>query len=148
MTARWTTACHWRLQIQQPLPLAVSAAQRIQPKHGCQSFPCLMLWRSWVWNGLPQGNCPVAAWMNVSCRGATRSLINELHHSSQRSTTRSPNLGVHPTRASSSSSHTSVDGAEEKGYDSLPSLDESVAMHLHPPTAIGCKAKVAHPSKP
>ncbi len=34
------------------------------------------------------------------------------------------------SRASSSSTLTSVDGAEEKGYDSLPPLDESVAVHL------------------
>ncbi len=34
-----------------------------------------------------------------SCRGASRPIVNELHHSSQRSTMRSPNLGVHPTRA-------------------------------------------------
>ncbi len=51
-------------------------------------------------------------------------------------------------RASSSSTLTSVDGAEEKGYDSLPPLDESVAAHLCPPTAIGWKAKATHPSKP
>ncbi len=51
-------------------------------------------------------------------------------------------------RASSSSALTSVDGAEEKGYGSLPPLDESVAAHLCPPMAIGWKAKAAHPSKP
>ncbi len=88
--------------------------------------------------------------MNGSCQGAIRSLDNELCHISQRSTTRSPNLGVHPTRlrASSSSALTLVDGAEEKDYDSLPPLDESVAGHLCPPTAIGWKIKPAHPSKP
>ncbi|KAL0171003.1 hypothetical protein M9458_035599, partial [Cirrhinus mrigala] len=48
--------------------------------------------------------------------------------------------------ASSSSALTSVDGAEEKGYEKLPPLDESVAAH--PPTAIGLKAKAAHPSNP
>ncbi len=51
-------------------------------------------------------------------------------------------------RASSSSALTSVDGAEEKGYRKLPPLDESVAVHLCPPTAIGWTAKAAHPSKP
>ncbi len=50
--------------------------------------------------------------------------------------------------ASSSSALTSVDGAKEKGYNSLPPLDESVAAHLCPPTAIGWKAKATHPSKP
>ncbi len=51
-------------------------------------------------------------------------------------------------RASYSSALTSVDGTQEKGYDSLPPLDESVAAHFCPPTAIGWKAKSAHPSKP
>lgn len=31
---------------------------------------------------------------------------------------------------------TSVDGVEEKGYEKLPPLDESVAAHLCPPTAM------------
>ncbi|KAL0172543.1 hypothetical protein M9458_032854, partial [Cirrhinus mrigala] len=51
-------------------------------------------------------------------------------------------------RASSSSALTSVDGAEDKGYEKLPPLDESVATHLCPPTAIGWKTKASHPSKP
>ncbi len=36
------------------------------------SASCLTLWRSWVWNGLPQRNCPIAAWMNGSCQGTAR----------------------------------------------------------------------------
>ncbi|KAL0151578.1 hypothetical protein M9458_053095 [Cirrhinus mrigala] len=51
-------------------------------------------------------------------------------------------------RASSSSALTSVDGAEDKGYEKLPPLDKSVAAHLCPPTAIGWKTKASHPSKP
>ncbi|KAL0176639.1 hypothetical protein M9458_028969, partial [Cirrhinus mrigala] len=51
-------------------------------------------------------------------------------------------------RTSSSSALTSVDGAEDKGYEKLPPLDESVAAHLCPPTAIGWKTKASHPSKP
>ncbi|KAL0147865.1 hypothetical protein M9458_056824 [Cirrhinus mrigala] len=51
-------------------------------------------------------------------------------------------------RTSSSSALISVDGAEDKGYEKLPPLDESVAAHLCPPTAIGWKAKASHPSKP
>ncbi len=43
---------------------------------------------------------------------------------------------------------TSVDGTEEKGYEHLPRLDESVAAHLCPPTAIGWKARASHLSKP
>ncbi|KAL0173136.1 hypothetical protein M9458_033447, partial [Cirrhinus mrigala] len=51
-------------------------------------------------------------------------------------------------RTSSSSALTSVDGAEDKGYEKLPPLDKSVAAHLCPPTAIGWKTKASHPSKP
>ncbi|KAL0168794.1 hypothetical protein M9458_037016, partial [Cirrhinus mrigala] len=49
---------------------------------------------------------------------------------------------------SSFSALTSVDSAEDKGYEKLPPLEESVAAHLCPPTAIGWKAKASHPSKP
>ncbi len=51
-------------------------------------------------------------------------------------------------RPSASSALTSVNGAEEKGYEHLPHLDESVAAHLCPPTAIRWKARASHPSKP
>lgn len=51
-------------------------------------------------------------------------------------------------RTSSSSALTSIDGADERGYERLPPLDESVAVHLCPPAAIGWKAKANHPSKP
>ncbi len=51
-------------------------------------------------------------------------------------------------RTSASSALTTVDGAEEKGYERMPQLDESVAAHLCPPTAIGWKSKASHPSKP
>ncbi len=43
---------------------------------------------------------------------------------------------------------TSVDSAEEKGYEHLPPLDESVAADICPPMAIGWKARVSQPSKP
>ncbi len=51
-------------------------------------------------------------------------------------------------RTSASSALTTIDGTEEKGYERMPQLDESVAAHLCPPTAIGWKAKASHPSKP
>ncbi len=41
----------------------------------------------------------------------------------------------------------SHEGAEEKGYEHLPPLDESVAAHLCSPTAIGWKARASHPSR-
>ncbi len=51
-------------------------------------------------------------------------------------------------RPSVSSALTSVEGTEEKGYEHLPPLDESVVAHLCPPTAIGWKVRASHPSKP
>ncbi len=51
---------------------------------------------------------------------------------------------IHP---SASVDLTSVDGTEEKWYEHLPPLDESVAAYLCPPTAIGWKARASHPSK-
>ncbi len=62
------------------------------------------------------------------------------------------NRGAPPTRLASvlllPPPSPSVDGAEEKGYEHLPPLDESVATHFCPPTAIGWKARASHPSKP
>ncbi len=50
--------------------------------------------------------------------------------------------------ASSSSTLTSVDGAEEKGYDCLPPLDESVAAHLCPPGPLAGRQKLpTHPNR-
>ncbi len=49
-------------------------------------------------------------------------------------------------RPSTSATLSSVDDAEEKGYEHLPSLDEYVAAHLCPPTAIGWKGRATHPS--
>ncbi len=43
-------------------------------------------------------------------------------------------------RPSTSAALTSVGGTEEKGYEHLPPLDESVDTHLCPPMAIGWKA--------
>ncbi len=61
---------------------------------------------------------------------------------------RSPYSARLRTPYSASSALTTVDGAEENGYERMPQLDESVAAHLCPPTAIGWKAKASHPSKP
>ena len=52
------------------------------------------------------------------------------------------------TRASASHTLSSVDGAEEKGYVSLPPIEEAVAVHLCPPTAGSWRSKMTLPSKP
>ncbi len=51
-------------------------------------------------------------------------------------------------RPFASATLTSVDGSEEKGYKDLLPLDESVAAHLCPLTAIRWKARANHLSKP
>ncbi len=107
MTASWTTACHWRLQMPRscrartmtPPPRSLRS-----PMHPAQAWTPifsasgLTLWRNWAWNGIPQRSRPIAAWINGSCRGIVRPLDNKLHHYFWRSTTRLQSLGVHPTR--------------------------------------------------
>ncbi len=50
-------------------------------------------------------------------------------------------------RPSASVALKSVDDTEENGYEHLRPLDESVAAHLCPPTALRWKARASHPSK-
>ncbi|XP_016300359.1 metal transporter CNNM2-like [Sinocyclocheilus anshuiensis] len=90
--------------------------------------------------------------MSGSCRGAVKPLVSdpllfflEVHDELTRSW-RAPYSAR--LRTSASTTLTSVDGAEDKGYEKLPPLDESVAAHLCLPTAIGWKPKAAHLSKP
>ncbi|XP_077058206.1 uncharacterized protein LOC143710852 [Siphateles boraxobius] len=42
----------------------------------------------------------------------------------------------------------SVDGAAEKGYESLPPLEEALAAHLCPNTAASWRTRAVHPNKP
>ncbi len=106
--------------------------------------------RSWVWSGLCQKNPPAAVWTSGSCRGAVKPLVRDPILFFQRSMTSSPDHGMPHTsaRTSALSALTLVDSAEDKGYEKLLPLDKSVAVHLCLPTAIGWKAKAAHPSKP
>ncbi len=104
---RCMTACHWWLQMRRSVQARTTTPPPYilrSPVHPARAWmpifsaSCLMLWKSWVWNGLPQRNRPVAAWKKDSCRDISRPLVNEHLHSFQRSTMRSPNLGVHPIR--------------------------------------------------
>ncbi len=136
-----------------PRPLRFARAQRRQSRDGCRTFPCSSPKRlkSWVWSGLHQRSPLAAVWMSGFCRGAVRPLNNDHRRSSLKYMTSSRDLGALLTLPASvlrSSALTTVDGAEEKGYERMPQLDESVAAHLCPPTAIGWKAKASHPSKP
>ncbi len=99
-TASWAQITRsWQAYTTTPPPPSLrSSVHPAQTWMPIFSASCLALWRSWVWNGLPQRNRPVATWMTGSCRGAARPLVNELYHSFLRSTTRLQGLGVHPTR--------------------------------------------------
>ncbi len=92
---------------------------------------CLMLWRSWVWNGLPQRN--LDEWYLLGRHQAPRQrdspFFPEVHSEITKSWHKPYSSRLH---ASSSYALTSVDGAEEKVYDSLPPLDESsLPAHGH-----------------
>ncbi len=96
------------------------------------------------WNGLRLRSHLAAGWTSVFSRGAIKPPTNALSPSS-------PFFPFAPhssrIRPSASAALTSVDGAEKKEYERMPPLDESVAAHLYPPTAIGWKARASHPSK-
>ncbi len=94
--------------------------QRLSKSSGSNSL-CLM-------------NHLAAGWTSGFSRGAIRPSANARPPSSPKYTTSSQNRGT-------------VDDTEEKGYERLPPLDESVAAHLCPPTAIRWKARASHPSK-
>ncbi len=92
---------------------------------------CLMLWRSWVWNGLPQRN--LDEWYLLGRHQAPRQRASpffpEVHSEIPKSWRKPYSSRLH---AFSSYALTSVDGAEEKVYDSLPPLDESsLPAHGH-----------------
>ncbi len=99
-------------------------------------------------NGLRQRNHLTAGWTSGFYRGAIRLSANACPSSSPKCTTSSQNSYSSGVRPSNSATLTSIDGAEERGYEHLPPLDESVAAHLCPPMAIGWKARATHPSKP
>ncbi len=160
ITARWMTACHWRLRMRrscrarqllpQPCPLAFCASN---PGMDADLFHVLSnavdeLGLEW---SPPDetSRSRLDEWFLPGRRQAARQRASPFFpvvHDEITKFWHAPNS--YCLRASSSSTLTSVDGAKEKGYDCLPPLDESVAAHLCPPRAIGWKAKAAHPSKP
>ncbi len=141
ITATWTTACHWRLQMRRSCRARLTTPPTCSlrsPAHPAQAWTpifsasCLMLWKSWVWIGLLQRNRPVAAWMNGSCRGTVRPMVNKLHHSSQRSMTRSPDLGV------PYSSSPQLTALKKKGMTAcLPGISQWPPISVRPPPLAG-----------
>ncbi len=82
-------------------------------------------------------------------RGFERPVISEL------TSTQCPRASPSPQREHSPVLFTQhdqppslKDSHTRTGYEHLPPLDESMAAHLCPPTAIGLKARASHPSKP
>ncbi len=73
-------------------------------------------------------------WMSGFFLGAIRPSANARPPSSSKYTTSSQNRSAPPyssrIRSSASAALKSVDGAEEKGYEHLPPLDENVVAHL------------------
>lgn len=51
-------------------------------------------------------------------------------------------------RTSASHALIAVDGAGQKGYETIPPVDEAVATNLCQPATIGWKSKATFPSKP
>ncbi len=99
-------------------------------------------------NGLSIRSHLAAFWTSVFLRGAIKPPANACPSSSPKFMTSSRYRCMPPTRIrpSATAALTSVDGAEEKGYERLPPLDESMAAHLCLPTAIGWKARASNPS--
>ncbi len=140
------------LSIKSTMSLEIKFPQPAQAWMPNYSSSCLKLWKSWVWSGLRLRSPPEAVWMSGSCNGFRGTVKPTVKPSTSFSILpRGPRWNYQivscPLRASSSSALTLVDSAEEKWYNKLPPLDESVAVHLCPPTAISWKAKAAHPSK-
>ncbi len=132
-----------------PRPLRFARAQRRQSRDGCRTFPCPL---KSGWRAAPPeepSRSRLDEWFLPGRRQAPQQrpspFFPEVHDELTRSW-RSPYSAR--LRTSASSALTTIDGAEEKGYERMPQLDESVAAHLCPPTAIGWKAKANHPSKP
>ncbi len=117
-TARWMTAFLWQLQMR-------------------KSYRAL-------WLTPPSCRHPLNATPS-SPRQRSSPFFPEVHDELTKSW-RAPYLSR--IRPSDSTALASVDGAEDKEYERLPPLDESVAAHFYPPMAIGWKARASHPSKP
>ncbi len=110
--------------------------------------------KSWVWSGLHQRSPLAAVWMSGFCRGRRQApqqrpspFFPEVHDELTRSW-RSP-YSCPPPYFRLHLPSLRLMAAEEKGYERMPQLDESVAATSLPThTAIGWKAKASHPSKP
>ncbi len=93
---------------------------------------------------------PLAAvWRSGSCRGAVRPLASDPHRSSPKFTTSSRYHGYKTKplafHTSASSALTTVNGAEEKGYEKMhPLMSQWLRTFAHPLLSAG-KAKPAHP---
>ncbi len=139
-----------------PAPLRFARTQRRQSRDGCRTFPCPhpKRLRAGFWSGLHQRSPLAAVWMSgFFCQGrpsgpstTTIAVLSLKYMTSSRDLGALSLLSAR-LRTSASSALTTVDGAEEKGYERMPQLDESVAAHLcHPGHRL--EAKPVTPSQP
>ncbi|KAI2655719.1 Transposon Ty3-G Gag-Pol polyprotein [Labeo rohita] len=134
--------------INDPAPPAIRRHQRsqVQNWHGRRALP-----RSDQSCGragigvVSSGGAPTQPPRRVVPAGRRQALASGPLRSSLRSTRNSPDPGAPPTQRACVPR---LPPPSHKGYEKLPPLDESVAAHLCPPTAIGWKTKASHPSKP
>ncbi len=155
---RWMTACHWQLQMRRSCrartttpPPSLHSAQLSASSPGMDADIFRILSNAVEELGLewspPEepSRSRLDEWFLPGRHQAPRQQASpffpEVHNEITKSW-RAPYSSC--LRASSSSTLTSVKGAEEKGYDSLTPLDESVVTNLCLPTASGWKAKGAH----
>lgn len=85
--------------------------------------------------------------MNGSSRDAISPVASSLVHSCLQFMKNLPWCSA-PLSSPDSAALTTVDGAEDRGYSKLPTLEEMVAAYLCPPSALSLKVHAAHPSKP
>ncbi len=142
-TMNWMTAFLWQLQMRKcNLPLSASRSARLKAD---DELICMMT-KAVKELGLEWS--PSRSRLDCFLPGAIRLSANA-RPLLPRSAQRAHEILTHALFVSypplSSAALTSIDGAEEKGYENL---DESVAANLCPSTAIAWKARATHPSKP
>ncbi len=101
-------------------------------------------WRTWASSGRLRKSPPMAFWTSGTCREAVNSpLVNDPPRSCRQFMTSSPRCGTPPIRPGWIPRQQQLSPPL-----TTPPLEEAVAAHLCPPSALGLKAHVAHPSSP
>ncbi len=147
-----TTPCHWQRLMQKsgevlarslkPFPLLNLWGRDRTPsssRHRAQRH-----WRTWASSGRLRKSPPMAFWTSGTCREAVNSpLVNDPTRSCRQFMTSSPRCGTPPIRPGWIPRQQQLSPPL-----TTPPLEEAVAAHLCPPSALGLKAHVAPPSRP